>query len=102
MDAIGCDDIDDGKQIPADSLKCTFELYNGSSDEPVMTIPNVDCFEDKWESDSVFMFDDFPWTHEEKPMGRSYMRMTEQRLGGTLGEYQIVLAEVAYTKCDTS
>lgn len=102
MDAMSCSDISDGKQIPAESLKCTFELYNGSSNEPVMTIPNVDCFEDKWESDSVFMFDDFPWMNQEKPMGRSYMRMTEGRLWWVLGEYQLVLAQVAYTKCDTT
>jgi len=98
--AYSCADIiGDDKRIPGNSLKCTFEIYNWSSDLPVTTIPDVPCMEDKWLEDNISLFNDFPFEEGNTPMWKSYVPIDERLTEWVYGEYQIVLSEVSYLAC---
>ncbi len=59
-DASSCNDLDGGAQIPGGTMFCTFEIYNGSSPQPIMLLSDLPCLEDAWEEDNIDGFYDVP------------------------------------------
>lgn len=81
-------------------MTCSFEVYNGySSKKPIISIPNVPCFEDAWTRNNVKLFNDLPNVNALQRIGRSYVKIDRNKIQGVLGEYQLVLKEIAYTVC---
>lgn len=77
-------------------MDCTFVLYNGVSNTPVVT-RTVPCAQNAWERDNTTLFEDFVF--EEETLWRSSITITEDLTKGVLWEYQLVLQQVAYTVC---
>jgi cysteine-rich repeat protein len=98
--ATSCATLRTGKTIPGSSLLCTFELYNGATRQEIATIENVPCTRDRWNEQGVQLFDDFKDLSSAHRLWSSWIQLTEHLTKGIVGEYQIVLSEVAYETCE--
>lgn len=99
MNASSCSEVDSGKLIPGSSLLCTFELYNGSSPNPITTLRDVPCLSDRRTKQPAPLFDYFSkdavWRE-----GSNRIQITKEMTKGIIGEYQLVLSSVTYTVCN--
>lgn len=95
-----CSDLRAGKTIPGSSLLCSFELYNGASQNPIAKIDNVPCLQDRWDERGVFLFNDLKTTTPGSPLWSNWVQLTAGLTKGVVGEYQIVLSSVKYATCE--
>lgn len=82
------------------SLQCSFALYNGtSSTQPVhrFTAP---CYTNAWLGNNLFTDPYFNDPFIAQSIGKSFIRITPDMVGDTLGEYQLVLDRIDYQYCD--
>ncbi|MDP2670284.1 MAG: hypothetical protein Q8O99_05040 [bacterium] len=100
LSASTCTDIDSSKKIPGGSLKCTFELYNGYSQQPVARLEDLPCMDDKRSDSDVSLFNELKPTASPTRMGSSWLQLTDIVTKGIAGEYQLMLSKVEYISCE--
>lgn len=83
-------------------MYCTFEIYNGSSPQPIMLLSDLPCLENARDDDNAQLFYDVPGANnpESSPLGRNYVKITKDKINDTYGEYQLVLKKVEYVLCN--
>lgn len=80
-------------------MTCRFDIYNWSSDDPIITMPAVPCFEDSRRRWKVTLFDTVPGVNLIAPMWRHFVKIDRNKIRGVLWEFQLVLTEIGYTVC---